>query len=50
MLGMKDEGVKSLTRAVDNGFGHWKWIEHDTTLDALRDTPEFAALLQRKPA
>ncbi len=50
MLGMKDEGVAALTKAIDNGFGHWKWIEHDSTLDGLRDEPGFAALLARKPA
>lgn len=50
MLGMPAEGVATLTRAVDNGFGHWRWIEHDSTLDNLRSDPGFAALLARKPA
>ena len=50
MLGMKEDGVRALTKAIDNGFGHWKWIEHDSTLDALRDEPGFAELLARKPA
>ena len=50
MLDMREEGVRTLTRAIDNGFGHWKWIEHDSTLDNLRSEPGFAALLARKPA
>jgi serine/threonine protein kinase/Flp pilus assembly protein TadD len=48
-LEMRDEGVRALTRAIDNGFGHWKWIEHDSSLDNLRSEPAFAALLARKP-
>ena len=50
MLEMKDEGVRALIKAIDNGFGHWSWIEHDSTLDNLRSEPAFIALLARKPA
>jgi hypothetical protein len=50
MLKMPSEGIRALTKAVDNGFGHWKWIEHDSTLDGLREEPGFAKLLARKPA
>ncbi len=50
MLEMPAEGVAALTRAIDNGFGHWRWIEHDSTLDNIRSDPGFAALLVRKPA
>jgi len=49
MLDMPAEGIRALTRAVDNGFGHWKWIEHDSTLDKLRSEPGFATLLARRP-
>jgi len=48
--GQADEAIDALTRALDNGFGHWKWIEHDTDFDSLRGHPAFAALLERKPA
>jgi len=47
---MPAEGINALTKAIDNGFGHWKWIEHDSSLDALRSEPGFAELLARKPA
>ncbi|HZK78451.1 MAG TPA: protein kinase [Gemmatimonadaceae bacterium] len=43
------EALDALTKALDNGFGHWKWIEHDIDLNSLRDNPGFIALLARKP-
>ena len=49
MLGMRSEGIAALTKAVKNGFGHWKWIENDTTLDNLREEPGFAAMLAQRP-
>jgi adenylate cyclase len=49
LLGMPAEAIATLTKAVDNGFGHWKWIDHDSTLDPLRSEPGFIALLARKP-
>ena len=44
------EAISALTKALDNGFGHWKWIEHDVDLNSLRDDPAFIALLARKPS
>jgi serine/threonine protein kinase/Flp pilus assembly protein TadD len=43
------EAIEALTKALDNGFGHWKWIEHDIDMDSLRKEPAFIALLERKP-
>ena len=37
MLGKIDEGLSCLERAVDKGFGHKEWIDHDGDLDPLRD-------------
>jgi len=44
-----DEAMDALTKALNNGFGHWKWIEHDVDLDSLRENPKFIELLSRKP-
>jgi Flp pilus assembly protein TadD len=46
----KHEAINTLRKAVDNGFGHWSWIEHDSDLDSLRNEPEFLELLSSKPA
>jgi serine/threonine protein kinase/Tfp pilus assembly protein PilF len=48
--GQAQEAISALTKALDNGFGHWKWIEHDTSLDGIRSEPGFAELLNRRPA
>ena len=45
-----EEAVAALNKAIDAGFGHWKWIEHDASLDQIRKNPGFAALLERRPA
>jgi hypothetical protein len=42
------DAVQALTKAIDNGFGHWQWIEHDTDLDSLRNDPGFIELLKKK--
>lgn len=49
-LSLPKEAIGALSKAIDNGFGHWQWIEHDTDLDSLRGEPDFAALLLRKPS
>ncbi|MEO9116084.1 MAG: adenylate/guanylate cyclase domain-containing protein, partial [Gemmatimonadaceae bacterium] len=46
LLGMSEEAVSSLETAVDRGFGHKEWIEHDTDFDSLRNTPRFQAIAQ----
>ena len=45
--GMKDEALKCLERAIDKGYGHREWIEHDSDLNSLRSDPRFKALLDR---
>ena len=48
-LSLPGEAIDALSKALENGFGHWQWIEHDTDLDSLRNEPAFAELLSRKP-
>ena len=48
--GQAKEAILTLQKAVDNGFGHWSWIEHDSDIDSLREDPDFIAMLARKPA
>jgi tetratricopeptide (TPR) repeat protein len=44
LLGLHDSAIDCLERAIQNGFGHWDWIAHDSDLDPLRAHPRFAAL------
>ncbi len=46
LLGMSEEALSSLETAVDKGFGHKEWLEHDTDLDSIRVTPRFQAIAQ----
>jgi TolB-like protein/Flp pilus assembly protein TadD len=43
--GERDEAIKCLEHALELGFGHREWIEHDSDLDSLRDHPRFQSLL-----
>jgi adenylate cyclase len=43
----KDEAIRSLERAVQNGFGQREWLENDSDLDPLRSEPRFQALMKR---
>jgi adenylate cyclase len=49
MEGQVPEAITTLSKALDRGFGHWKWLEHDSSLDPLRSEPGFQQLLARKP-
>jgi len=35
-----------LERAVDKGFGHKEWIDHDSDLNPIRETARFKAIAQ----
>jgi len=45
-LGNNEEALMHLESAVDKGYGHKDWIEHDTDLDPIRESPRFKAILQ----
>jgi serine/threonine protein kinase/Flp pilus assembly protein TadD len=47
LAGMVDDAIGCLEKAVQNGFGHREWIEHDSDLDNLRGDQRFHALLKR---
>jgi adenylate cyclase len=47
LLGLHDSAIDCLERAVQNGFGHWDWIAHDSDLDPLRGHPRFQTLAPR---
>ncbi|HEX2723549.1 MAG TPA: protein kinase [Gemmatimonadaceae bacterium] len=45
-LNRSDDAMNCLERAVDKGFGHKEWIDHDPDLDPLRKNLRFQALSQ----
>ncbi len=45
-LGMKEEALTALERSVEKGWGDLNWIEHDSDLDTIRDTPRYQAIVQ----
>ena len=46
LLGQTDDGIACLEKAIQNGFGHWEWLAHDSDLDALRSDSRFDTLLK----
>lgn len=50
MEGQAEEAISTLSKALDKGFGHWSWLEHDSSLHPIRSNPGFQALLAKRPA
>ena len=46
LLGRNDEAIACLERAVDKGFGHREWIDHDPDLNPLRDNARFQSIMR----
>ena len=42
-----DKALECLESAVDKGYGHKEWIEHDSDFISLREDPRFKAILAR---
>ena len=45
-LDMLDDALTALEHAVEGGWGDKNWIEHDSDLDSLRDTPRYKAIVK----
>ncbi len=45
-LGMQDEALNALDHAVEKGWGDKNWLEHDSDLDSIRDTPRYRGIVQ----
>ncbi len=45
LLGEHEDALVALEKALDKGYGHREWIEHDPDFASLRDTPRFKAIL-----
>ena len=45
--GRPERALDLLEHAVENGFGHKEWIEHDPDLESLRSNARYQALLNR---
>ena len=47
LQGQTEEAIDCLEKAVQCGFAHKEWIEHDSDLESLRSHPRFQAVLAR---
>ncbi len=45
VLGKGEEALNCLESALDKGYGHKDWIEHDPDFDSLREHPRYKAIL-----
>ncbi len=46
ILGLREEAITYLQRAVQAGFGNFGWMENDPDLDSLRDDPRYQEIIK----
>ncbi len=46
VLGRTDDCLGALEQAVSKGWGDRSWLEHDSDLDSIRETPRYKAIVQ----
>jgi tetratricopeptide (TPR) repeat protein len=46
VLGKGDEALDALEHAVEKGWGDRAWIEHDSDLESIRESPRYKSLMQ----
>ena len=46
LLHKTDDALDCLESAVDKGYGHKEWMEHDSDFASIRDTPRFKTILR----
>ena len=46
IIGKTDDALDALEHSVEKGWGDPAWIEHDSDLDSIRQSPRYKALVQ----
>ena len=46
IIGRPDDALDALEHSVEKGWGDPAWIEHDSDLDSIRESPRYKALVQ----
>jgi tetratricopeptide (TPR) repeat protein len=47
LAGKPEKAIDCLEGALDHGFAHKEWVEHDSDLDTIRANPRYQELLKR---
>src|SRR5688500_2094704 len=45
-LGREEDALEALEHAVEKGWADRAWIEHDSDLDSIRESPRYKSLIQ----
>ncbi len=49
LLGRKRDALVALKQAIERGYNDFEWLAQDSDLAALKDHPEFQALIPDSP-